>query len=349
MNDEIIRLLDANFNRAREALRVMEDYARFILNDAHLNWIAKQLRHDLAELKVPPGLLCAKRDIIGDVGTHITTPREMQRADETAVVTAACKRLTEALRCLEEYLKCYSATLPEKIEKFRYRAYNLEKLLMQKIALRGEFQDVRLYVLLTEKYCTLSLLETVQALIQGGADGIQLREKDMPDQLLLETANEIGQLCWEHDVRFLLNDRADIAAISPAVGLHLGQNDLPVAQARKILHSAAIIGKSTHSIAEARAASMENPDYIAAGSIFGSPTKPEVTVAGTQLLTEIRQFYSGSLLAIGGITADNAGEAIAAGASGVAVCQAVISSDDPAIAAARIKEEVSKQVNDLTH
>lgn len=336
MNENLMRLLDANFNRAREALRVMEDYARFILDDARLSRIAKQMRHELAAAVPPDERLCASRDTPGDVGTTIATEAEYQRPDAAAVLTAACKRLPEALRCLEEYAKTIDPDLARKTEQLRYRAYELEKQLSRRLHTPELFREVRLYVLLTETLCRLPLMDTVHALIDGGVDAIQLREKDRPDGKLLELASEIGQICREHDVRLIINDRPDIAALSAAAGVHLGQDDLPVAQARKILPAGSVVGKSTHSIAEARSAAAEQPDYLAVGAIFSSPTKPDVAVAGPGLIPAVRAFYAGTLLAIGGITAETAPQALAAGATGVAVCQAVIAADNPAAAAEKI-------------
>ena len=123
------RLIDANFNRAREALRVMEDYARFILNDSRISLSAKQLRHDLSACiaKLPSLELLAARDTPDDVGTQLSTKSELTRSDPLAVAAAAAKRLTEALRCLEEYSKIASADIAAQIEAIRYRSYELEK------------------------------------------------------------------------------------------------------------------------------------------------------------------------------------------------------------------------------
>src|SRR5690606_5633131 len=151
MLPSIARILDANFNRSREALRVMEDYARFVLDDPAGCEAIKRLRHDLAGCmrRLPAEALLAGRDTPGDVGTVISTDAERHRSDAAEVFTAAAKRLPEALRTIEEYAKTMSPDLSTAVEALRYRAYDLE----QRIALRGHraarFARTRLYVLVT--------------------------------------------------------------------------------------------------------------------------------------------------------------------------------------------------------
>jgi thiamine-phosphate pyrophosphorylase len=338
MDSSILRLIDANFNRAREALRVLEDCARFILNDTLLTETAKNLRHDLSQLiaQLPTDFLLAARDTPADVGTTLTAPAEKQRSDTLAVVQAAAKRLSEALRCLEEYSKIDHPDLAARLESIRYRAYELEKQILSRTSRTDRFAPVRLYVLLTEKYCKLPLLETAQAVLNGGADCIQLREKDKPDSELLPLARDLAQLCHEHHALFFMNDRPDLALLAGADGLHLGRHDLPVNAARKILPAHLLIGTSTHNLEEARTALEQNPDYLAVGSIFPSPTKPDVPTAGLDLIKKIRPLTTLPLVAIGGINADNASSTLTAGAHAVALCQAIISTDDPAAATQKI-------------
>src|SRR6266566_2731140 len=127
MNPRALRILDANFNRAREALRVIEDYARFALNDEGLCASLKQLRHDFTVAILPwvqEAIL--HRDTPNDVGTDVKTATELRRQDLAAVVTAAGKRLGEALRTIEEYLKTVSPSDAAAVEGVRYRFYDLE-------------------------------------------------------------------------------------------------------------------------------------------------------------------------------------------------------------------------------
>ena len=155
MNGAVLRILDANINRAREALRVVEDYARFVLNDEALCGSLKGLRHDLvAATESLVGDAILHRDTPGDVGTATKTQAELTREDAPHVVTAAGKRLGEALRTIEEYLKTASPADAANVEAIRYRFYDVEHRLA--FGLRppaARFAAVRLYVLVTKSLC----------------------------------------------------------------------------------------------------------------------------------------------------------------------------------------------------
>jgi thiamine-phosphate pyrophosphorylase len=343
MDQPTLRLLDANFNRAREALRVLEDYARFLLDDPSLTQTAKQLRHDLSQTiaQLPVLELLAARDTPGDVGTSLTTPTEQSRTDALAVVQAAAKRLPEALRCLEEYTKIDRPDLAARIESIRYQGYELEKQILSRAHRRDRFSAIRLYVILTESLANRPLLEVAEQVLAGGADCLQLREKDKSDSELLELAGSLRTLCRDAGALFIVNDRPDLALLADADGLHLGQNDLSVTQARKILKPHMLVGKSSHNLPEAESALAEHPDYLAVGSIFPSPTKPNVATPGPDLIVQIRQNYPGPLVAIGGITTQNAHLALTAGASALAVCSAVIAAGAPQSTARAFKDILS--------
>ncbi|MCP4707518.1 MAG: thiamine phosphate synthase, partial [Planctomycetes bacterium] len=323
--------------------RVLEDYARFNLNDGAISLLAKTLRHDLCAAigQLPTLDLLTARDTPDDVGTQLSTEQELTRPDPLAVASAAAKRLPEALRCLEEYTKIDNLNIAKELEAIRYRTYTLEKQLLTTANRSNRFQNVRIYVLLTSNLCKHNILETTQQVLEGGADCIQLREKDLPDSELIPLATKICQLCHDAGALFIINDRPDIAVLSNADGVHLGQDDMPVQQARKILSSNKLVGKSTHNLDEVKHAINESPDYLAAGSIFPSPTKPSVTQSGLQLIENTRDIYKGPLIAIGGITIENAHNVIQAGATGIAVCSAVIGSDNPITAISILKSGLS--------
>jgi thiamine-phosphate pyrophosphorylase len=335
---EVYRILDANFNPAREALRVTEDCGRFALNDPAVTAMAKDLRSDLAEIlkSMPADELLISRDTPGDIGTAITSPTETVRIDLADVVTAACKRLTEALRTIEEYGKFVSPKYVLKTERMRYNAYTLEKRILCRLMVRRRLADCRLYALLGRQMCKGSLRETARAAIAGGADVIQLRDKPVPDDELLALAAELRDLTDETGRILIINDRPDIAAIVGADGVHLGQHDLPIAEARRLLRPGAIVGRSTHSLAQAHAAVAEGADYVAVGPIFETATKDAGPVVGLQLLREVAGQISLPIVAIGGINADNARSVMDAGASLVAVCHAINAADKPQAAAEAI-------------
>ncbi len=340
--ENVYRILDANFNRAREALRVIEDFARFALDDSALASTAKSMRSRLREIcgLFPAESLLASRDTPGDVGTRISSPGESRRAGAADVATAACKRLTEALRTLEEYAKAIAPEAAEQLESLRYQAYSLEARLGARLAVADRFRRVRLYVLVTSSLCRGDPAKTAEAAIAGGADCLQLREKELPDREVLELARRLRELTRQAGVLLLVNDRPDIAAIAGADGVHLGQQDLPIAEARRLLRPGAIVGRSTHNLFQARAAEVEGADYIGAGPMFPTDTKDAGPVAGVEYLRQVISEISLPHVAIGGITAENVGLLVEAGAERVAVCSAVIAAADPAREAARIKSQL---------
>jgi len=336
---EVYRILDANFNRAREAIRVAEDCGRFALNDPAVTAMAKNLRSDLAEVlkSMPVEQFLASRDTPGDIGTELSSPTEQSRDGLSDVVTAACKRLSEALRTIEEYGKFVAPETVLKIERMRYNGYTLEQRIATRLAVRLRLAGAKLYVLLSRPRARGSLRELARAAIAGGADAIQLREKGVADDEMLALAAELRELTDETGRIFIVNDRPDVAAIVGADGVHLGQHDLPIADARRLLRQGAVVGRSSHSLAQAKAAVNEGADYVSVGPVFDTPTKDAGPPVGLELVAEVARCVSLPVVAIGGITAETAGAVAAAGARIIAVSSAVCSVDDPQAAAEKIK------------
>ena len=341
----VLRLLDANANRAREALRAVEDYVRFVLNDAGLSQELKGIRHDLAAATrsfVDDAIL--HRDTPADVGTAIKTNGEMTRADVADVLTAAGKRLAEALRVIEEFLKTFDASGAAKVESLRYRFYDLEHRLA--FTLRppaADFSRVRLYVLVTESLCRIPWLDAARQAIAGGADCLQLREKDLDAGELLRRAHQLVALCRENNIPCIINDRPDVALLSDAAGVHLGQTDLPARDTRKLLGAGKILGVSTHHLDQAKQAVLDGADYLGVGPFFRSPTKPRDFVAGPayarQVALHVPQIPA---VAIAGINAGNVDEVLATGVRAVAVSSAVIAATDVRAAAAELKQKLTR-------
>jgi thiamine-phosphate pyrophosphorylase len=336
------RVLDANANRAREALRVLEDYCRFVNNDGFLSGQCKSLRHDLASVLsgLPSHWLLQARDTEGDVGTAITVPGEMERGDLAEVLGAGCKRLQESLRSLEEYGKLLNTDMAGKMEALRYRAYTLERALLLCTNSRLRLETARLCVLVSSDLCRMTLASTVEAAAAGGAQVIQLREKNVDDRTLLERAREVRRATREAGALFILNDRPDLARLVDADGVHLGQGDLPLREARLIVGPDAVIGVSTHNLSQLRQAVLDGASYVGIGPAYPSPTKHITELAGLDFLGQAAAETSLPAFAIGGITADNVSAVIAAGAHRVAVCAAVCRAHDPRAATADILERM---------
>ncbi len=349
MDPSVARILDANHNRAREALRVLEEYARFALDDSVLSERAKSLRHDLAAAikRLDRTALLAWRDTPGDVGVVIRTEAEQSRASAEDVAAAAAARLSEALRALEEYGKTVDAAFAAAIEAIRYASYTFEKDLRLRVGARQRWRDVRLYVLITESLCTGAWLETAKAALRGGADALQLREKNMADAELITRAEQLTELCRAHNALCIINDRPDIARLVHADGVHVGQDDLPVNAARRIVGGACLVGKSTHTLDQARAAAAEGPDYIAVGPVFATETKPQEHIAGPKTLRAVTAEAHMPVVAIGGITEARLDAVLDAGGRCACVCHAVIGARGVEAAAAALKKAILARVPPL--
>jgi thiamine-phosphate pyrophosphorylase len=343
MDASVLRLLDANANRAREALRVLEDHARFVLNSSRLSGILKHLRHDLAEATaeiLPDAILY--RDTPGDVGTTIKTDGELSRASINDVITAAGKRAGEALRSIEEHAKIIRPAMAGSVEQLRYRFYTVEKQIA--ITLRPRlFDKVQLYVLITQSACKHNWLETAKAAIAGGADALQLREKELEGGELLRRATVLAPLCKQHRVLLIINDRPDIAVLSGADGVHVGQGDLPAQEARKIVGSRQIVGVSTHDLAQARQAVEDGADYIGVGPIFRSSTKPRdwQEIPGLDYAHQAAVQIKIPIVGIAGITADNIDQVRSAGITAIAITAAVTAADDVTAATQSLKARLT--------
>ena len=172
-----------------------------------------------------------------------------------------------------------------------------------------------------------------EAAIRGGARLLQLRDKRGTARETLRLAEAMAERARRAEVVFIVNDRLDIALAAGADGVHLGQHDLPVAAARAIAGDRLLIGCSTNTVAEARQAVLDGADYLGVGAMFPTASKPDTRPAGIARLREIRAAVEAPIVAIGGITAANAAEVVAAGADMVAVIAAVAKATDPEAAA----------------
>jgi len=338
---DIGRILDASANRAREGLRVVEDYARFVLDDPGLTRRLKEVRHRLAEALrgFDPDLLIGSRDTREDVGTHIMTPSEQVRENPRAVLTANFKRIGEALRTLEEYGKLVDVWLSGRFEVLRYDVYTLEKLTLTAVHAYRALGDAKLMILVGGLPTLGDLTWIVGEALAGGADLIELREKNLADRELLSRAREVRILTAQAKARFILNDRPDLARLAGADGVHVGQDDVSVRDARRIVGPNLLIGVSTHDRAQLDAAILSGAGYLGVGPVFPSATKEfsEPELAGLAFVQAAAETTNIPWFAIGGITEENVERVLAAGATRIAVSAAVVRAERPRRAAARLK------------
>jgi thiamine-phosphate pyrophosphorylase len=175
-----------------------------------------------------------------------------------------------------------------------------------------------------------SHVELTELAIAGGADTIQFRQKIGATREMIEVARQMKKLCEESDVKFIVNDRVDVAIAAGADGVHLGQDDFPIPLARELLGEGRIIGGSAATIAEARKCLSEGADYVGFGPVFPTTSKEDAgPVSGIDILKQVVEAIPLPIIAIGGISAENTRETIRAGAHGIAVISAVCCQEDP--------------------
>ncbi len=344
MQRSAYRIIDANFNRAREAIRVVEDYCRFALNCPALSSRAKQLRHKLSAgiAHLDTKQLLTARDTPGDVGIGQTVEGTIERANLNDSLTAACKRLPEALRVLTETIRPFHAEIAGQIEQLRYDGYTLEKDIALFADTQTRFSKVRLYVIISSNL-PAEVFALAGRCIEGGADCLQLRPKNIDDDKYFAMACEFVQICRDAKIVSVINDRVDIAVASSADGVHLGQNDLPIEQARKLQFTPLLIGKSTHSQAQLNSAIAELPTYVSLGPVFATETKPKAKPVGLDYVRQALPILANTGIghvAIGGINADNIETVLKAGARTIAVCSAVTASPDPEGSCKKLKDKI---------
>ena len=351
----VLRLLDANLDRAREGLRVVEDWCRFGLDRADLVARFKDLRQRL-------GLLHADRykqarHTATDVAAGMSHPAQSERQQPAAVVAANCGRVQEALRVLEEFGRGEDPVLAAEAAAIRYALYDLEVELLRAGATgddrRTQLQGCRLYLVTSP---SPRLEAVVEAALQGGVRLVQYRAKEgslapngepITDAVRLQQARALRQLCSRHGALFLVNDRIDIALAVDADGVHLGQGDLPPALARQLLGPEKLIGRSTHAISQLRQAVADGCDYVGVGPVNATPTKPGREPVGLEYLREAAAESPIPFYAIGGIDPGNLAAVQAAGGTRVAVVRAITEAADPAAASRELLGLLEARAGDV--
>ncbi len=290
------------------------------------------------------GPLARWRDVAGDPGAPASPGRAPSDAPgldgPRDVLAANLARAREAARSVEEALRAACPSLAPEAERIRYEVYALEGSLSRLLARPRQLEDVRLYVLLTTALASGPMLETARAALRGGAQMLQLREKEMPNREFLGLARALRDLTAESGTLLVINDRVEVAALTGADGAHQGQEDLPVAEARRILGPEALVGVSTHSEAEVRRAEAEGADYIGVGPLFATRTKEHRAAVGLEFVRTAARATRLPGFAIGGVNRSTLDRVLDAGATRVAACTGIIAEPDPERAARWFRERV---------
>jgi thiamine-phosphate pyrophosphorylase len=365
INLKLYRILDVNINRAVEGLRVVEEVSRFILEDRGLTSELKKIRGEVCKiirlsdypafaLRASAGRqkerirgtedqiserktekLLKSRRAMEDVGRSLYTEGEGRRASIKDVFQANIKRAQEAVRCLEEFSKLIDPKSGKRFKDIRFKLYELEKNIALRIK-RYNLLDFDLYVVTDPMR---DHVETANQAIAGGVKIIQLRDKKAAKKQFSKWAEKISKMAKKAGAAFIVNDYLDIAKQVGAEGVHLGQEDMPIRKARKLLGGDKIIGVSTHSFVQALKAEKDGADYISVGPVFSTPSKPGVKPVGLRLLQKIVNQVKVPVVAIGGINDSNIGRVNRAGCQRAAVIRAVLGKKNMLKALKRLRKE----------
>jgi thiamine-phosphate pyrophosphorylase len=325
------RVIDASLNRATEGLRVLEDLARFRFGDRFLTGQLKAMRHQLgvAAGELDSSQLLASRDTEGDVGTSLPPPETQSRQVLDDIARANFARVRQALRSLEEFSKMVAPSLAGVCEQIRYASYTLEKACLRVAEARARLAAARLYILLQARLPEAEFVSLARELCAAGADVLQLREKQMDDRALLARARLLRGITAETGCLFIMNDRPDLAVLAEADGVHVGQEELGVADVRRIVGPHRLVGVSTHHLDQARQAVRDGADYLGCGPVFPSATKTFTEFPGLDYLRQAAAAIELPWFAIGGIDGENLPRVLETGCTRVAVSRVVGKASQP--------------------
>jgi thiamine-phosphate pyrophosphorylase len=330
MEKQIYAAIDANINRAMEGIRVCEDIMRFCLCRSDVSTRLKEIRHRVAEAarRFNQGMVLYGRDVEADAQKFVDLEGERRRASLADLFFANMHRAMEAVRSLEEFSKLESSDAKgNPFQEIRFIMYALEREaipLMKRQNRMSKFNRALYAILDMGRVAEDHYVEAAVEMIRGGTAIIQLRMKSGSKKQILRTAKDVARLCHDEGVLFIVNDHPDIAVLSGADGVHLGWNDLGARDVRKLVPPETIIGLTAYSYGHALRAADEEPDYMAIGPVFDTSydTGRELVNLkgqGTEPLSRVKAAVQIPLVAIGGITAGNVTEVLAAGADAVAV------------------------------
>jgi thiamine-phosphate pyrophosphorylase len=342
------RAIDASANRAGEALRVIEDVVRFVLDDAQLTLLAKDLRHTLATLLAQGPLphRVALRDVVGDVGIGAEPPVSLPRVSPSDLIAANAARAAQALRSLTECVAVVAPEVAGGFEQLRYRLYSLERGALAVTRSRERLAGVNLCVLVDGQADLTAFDRLVTALVEAGVRMLQIRDKGLSVPTLAMRVERALAIARRHapaaPAIVIVNDRVDVAAAVGADGVHVGAEDLPTALSRRVIGPERLLGRTAHAVAEARAAVADGADYLGIGPCYPSSTKAFGGFASADFLRTVAAETGLPLFAIGGVTLERLDELAAVGITRVAVAAAVTAARDPAAAAAAFIARLSQ-------
>jgi len=339
--NKIYRIIDANLNRIAEGLRVIEDITRFHFENPKLTQDLRSFRHEIRKKFVDlDGKLISSRDSTGDIGKKISRQTQLDhKNDIKQLVTSSFKRVEEGLRTIEENLKVVGEyNRSKEVEKLRFSIYTTEKK-YSKLFIKA--LPAGIYGITAEKFSRgRSNIDVVKEMIKGGVKTVQYREKHDTKSIkqIYEECCEIRNITRGHNILLLVNDYVDIAMAVDADGVHVGQDDLPIAEVRKLVGEK-IIGLSTHSPEQAQRAVEAGADYIGVGPIFKTDTKESVCdPVGIEYLEYAVANVPIPFVAIGGIKEHNVHEIKKKGAKTICLVTDIVGADNIAAKVEKIRK-----------
>ena len=337
----IFQIIDANLDRAREGLRVIEDWARFGLGNKECVKRIKNFRQILGKNHLD--IYKESRNNIEDQSKGLIHQEQINRKTPEQILSSNSARVQEALRVIEEFSRIHNNGLSKLASEIRYEIYSLEieLLNLSKRKKLGEIiKENDLYVITDQKENLLGILEEV---LIAGVKMIQHRFKNGTDKDNLDEAIKIKNLCKKYNSLFIINDRVDIALASDADGIHLGQNDLDLKNARKLLGFSKIIGISANNKIDISNAQRDGCDYIGIGPVFPSTTKKGKKPLGIEKIKTLTKDLEIPWFAIGGITKNKITYLKSNGFQKVALVSELMNSEDPKEDAIIILKELSNE------
>ena len=314
----LLRIIDVNLNRLDESLKLIEDIIRFHLEDKVTISEIRNIRRDFLTIKrsLPLTQIVGSRRSFQDLGRKAKFDFGGKK-NCSGLLLSGFSRAKESSRIIEETLKTKDIRLSNKVKEIRFKIYDLERKII--VYCEKKFNPY-LHAIIDEQYIrSLDLQKFVRTLVNSGATMIQFRAKTMTDRAFLRTARQIRKTIDIPQVKFIINNRLDIALSCAADGVHLGQKDMPVDAARKIAGDMFIIGASANNLAEAKRAERLGADYLGVGAIFLTETKKGARKCSVGTLRSIAQHVTIPVIAIGGINDHNYRTVLRAGAAGIAV------------------------------
>ena len=323
----IAQIIDANLDRAREGLRVLEDWARYGLGRVDIVKKLKDFRQILGSHHLDSYKFA--RNYTKDECNGLDHPEQFKRIYTKNIISSNSSRIQEALRVLEEFSRNNNYELSKAAAFIRYEMYSLEIELMNAKCnqhLNKQLLENNLYLITNEKP---DLIEDIENLLNGGVKIIQHRFKDINDSNNLNKAKILRKLCKDKRAIFIVNDRVDIALACDADGVHLGQNDLDIVSARKILGFSKIIGISANNEQRIKDAIEQGCDYLGIGPVFETNTKKNKKPLGIDKIKKLTKDIKIPWYAIGGIKYENISLLKSNGIYKVAIVSEIMNDENP--------------------